>query len=228
MWARVGCVRRSATVPGVRRGLRQSYGVAVTERERDLDRFLTFVDAIVAIAITLLVLPLAEIGEEVRTGHVAGLLGQHVDDLLGFFLSFAVIARLWFAQHSIVSCLVRQSPAVVRLLLAWTLTIVFLPFPTTLVAGTSNDSLAKTLYIGTMAVSSMLLAMLAHTIGRNRELRDVDRAPSGLISAGSAVAFLLALAISVAFPALGYWPLLLLLLVDPIVVRLRRRHAARS
>ena len=36
--------------------------VADTEREweRDLDRFLTFVDAVVAIAITLLVLPLAE------------------------------------------------------------------------------------------------------------------------------------------------------------------------
>jgi len=34
------------------------------ERERDLDRLLTFVDAIVAIAITLLVLPLlAEVDE---------------------------------------------------------------------------------------------------------------------------------------------------------------------
>ena len=34
--------------------------------------------------------------------------------------------------------------------------------------------------------------------------------------------FLLALVISVAFPILGYWPLLLLLLADPVVDRLRR------
>ena len=35
------------------------------ERERDLDRFLTFIDAIVAIAITLLVLPLVELTADI-------------------------------------------------------------------------------------------------------------------------------------------------------------------
>ena len=100
------------------------------ERERDLERLLTFVDAVVAIAITLLVLPLAEIGSQLGTGTVADLLREHAIDILGFLLSFTVIARLWLAQHQIVRNLVRQSPAVVRLLLAWTLTIVFLPFPT--------------------------------------------------------------------------------------------------
>ena len=200
----------------------------MADRERDLERLLTFIDAIVAIAITLLVLPLAEIGKDVRTGQVGALLDQHVDDLLGFFLSFVVIARLWFAQHDIVSGLVRQSPAVARLLIAWTLTIVFLPFPTTLVAGTSNDSLAKELYIGTMAVSSTLLALLARRIGSDRHLRDVERGPAALDSAGSAVAFLLALAISVAFPATGYWPLLLLFLVDPVLALARRRRSAET
>jgi hypothetical protein len=49
---------------------------------------------------------------------------------------------------------------VVNLLLAWTLTIVFLPFPTTLVAATDNGGLVKVLYIGTMAMSSALLTWL--------------------------------------------------------------------
>jgi uncharacterized membrane protein len=40
----------------------------VADRERNLDRLLTVVDAIVAIAMTLLVLPLAGAGKEVRTG----------------------------------------------------------------------------------------------------------------------------------------------------------------
>ena len=42
----------------------------VRERERGLDRVLTFVDAVVAIAITLLVLPLAELAPEVGDGSV--------------------------------------------------------------------------------------------------------------------------------------------------------------
>ena len=200
----------------------------MADRERDLERLLTFIDAVVAIAITLLVLPLAEIGEEARTGHVAGLLREHANDLFGFFLSFVVIARLWLAQHHIVSCLVRQTRAVVGLLLAWTLTIVFLPFPTTLVAGTTNDATAKVLYVGTMAVSSALLALLARTIGRDRSLRDVELVPDPQDAARIALGVLHALAISLAFPATGYWPLLLLLLTDPVVEAVRRRRAARS
>jgi uncharacterized membrane protein len=195
----------------------------VTERERDLERFLTFVDAIVAIAITLLVLPLVEVGAEIGEGSVADLVAAHGIDLLGFLLSFTVIARLWLAQHHIVRSLVRQNRLVVLLLLAWTLTIVFLPFPTALVVGTSGDSVAKLLYIGTMAVSSSLLAVLAWAIGRDRTLRDDEARPDSLSAAATAVAFLLALVLSVVFPVLGYWPLLLLLLTDPIVDRLRRR-----
>ena len=160
-------------------------------RERDLERLLTFIDAVVAIAITLLVLPLAEVARDVRTGQVADLLREHADDLVGFTLSFAVIARLWIAQHAIVSTLVRQNGVVLRLLLTWTFTIVFLPFPTALVTATSNDSLARLLYLGTMTVSSVLLALV----------------------------------ISLAFPASSYWPLLLLLLTDPIVNRLWRRRS---
>ena len=169
-------------------------------RERDLDRFLTFVDAVVAIAITLLVLPLAEIGKEVRTGEVAELLSAHADDLLGFVLSFVVIARLWLGQHAIVATLVRQSPAVVRLLLTWTFTIVFLPFPTALVASTSQDGVAKALYLGTMAASSALLALIAWVIGRDRSLRDRDEKPDTAHAGVRTVAFLVALAVSTAFP----------------------------
>jgi uncharacterized membrane protein len=197
----------------------------VAGRERDVERLLTFVDAVVAIAITLLVLPLAEVGREVQDGDVARLLREHVDDIIGFLLSFVVIARLWLAQHRIVSCLVRQNAAVARLLLAWTFTIVVLPFPTALIAATSNDILARVLYIGTMTVSSAMLALIAWAIGRERTLRDTEAGPDVLHAAATTAAFLLALVISVVFPATSYWPLLLLVLVDPVVNRLRTRRA---
>src|SRR5690348_12750192 len=177
----------------------------MAERERDLERLLTFVDAVVAIAITLLVLPLAEIAGEVRNGQVLDLLREHVDDLFGFALSFAVIARLWVAQHAIVSSLVRQNDVILRLLLAWAFTIVVLPFPTALVAVTSDDSTAKVLYIGTMAASSALLALIARAVARDRALRDTDTGPDPAQATATTVAFLLALAAALTFPGASYW-----------------------
>ncbi len=197
----------------------------MAERERDLERLLTFVDAMVAIAVTLLVLPLAEAGAEANDAPVAGVLAEHAIDLIGFALSFVVIARLWVAQHRIVSVLERQSTGLIYLLLGWSLTIVFLPFATSLVTESSNDGLAKILYIGTMAVSSLLLAVIAWTIRRNRGLRDTDDAPDAVQAAATTVTFLLALALSLAFPVLSYWPLLLLVLTDPVVGRIRRARA---
>jgi len=199
----------------------------MAERERDLDRLLTFVDAVVAIAITLLVLPLVDIAREVRTDDTADLLREHRDDVVGFLLSFVVIARLWLAQHAILGPVVRQNAAMIWLLLAWTLTIVFLPFPTALVTATQNDSLAKVLYIGTMAVSSALLALIARAVRRDQTIRDTDAGPDAAQAAGTAIAFLLALGISLPFPAIGYWPLLMLFLVDPAVRLLRAKGVLR-
>ena len=200
----------------------------MAERERDLDRLLTFVDAVVAIAITLLVLPLTEVGGTIPDGAAGEYLREQADNLFGFFLSFAVIAQLWLGQHAIVSSLVRQSPAVIRLLILWSLTIVFLPFPTSLVTATGNDALVKTLYIGTMAVNSALLALLARVVARDRSLRDTDAPPDPVTATAITVGFLLALVISLAVPASGYWPLLLLFLADPVAQRFRRSTRRRA
>jgi uncharacterized membrane protein len=203
---------------------RQAHGtlIAVADRERDLERLLTFVDAVVAIAITLLVLPLAEVGSQIHDSTtVAQLLADRAADIYGFLLSFVVIARLWVGQHRIVSSLVRQSTTLIWLLIGWSFTIVFLPFPTTLVTDTDNDNLAKVLYLGTMAVSSMLLSCIAYEIGRHRSLRDTEHKPDIRQSVGTTIAFVLALVISVAIPGTSYYPLLLLVLVDPAVRLLR-------
>jgi uncharacterized membrane protein len=193
----------------------------VAERDRSLDRLLTFVDAVVAIAITLLVLPLVDVAREARSAEVGALLHDHVDDLVGFLLSFVVIARLWVAQHGIVGSLVRQND-----------TVVFLPFPTALITATDHDTAARVLYIGTMAVSSALLALIARVIGRDRRLRDTEVGPDTTHAIVMTAAFVAALAISLAIPSATYWPLLLLLFVDPVIslvrAKVRRGRAGRS
>ena len=104
----------------------------------------------------------------------------------------------------------------------------FLPFPTTLVTATANDGSAKLLYIGTMAVSSGLLAFLGRVISRDRTLRDRDEGPDTTITIAVTATFVLALVISLVFPATSYWPLFLLMLTDPVVRRLQRWARSRS
>lgn len=180
------------------------------ERGRDLERLLTFIDAIVAIAITLLVLPLVDLAADVTAKQsVATLLRLHQAQIWSFLLSFAVIARLWFAQHRAVRHLQDADPAVGSLLVLWTLTIVFLPFPTALVAEEGHQAVVKVLYMGTIALSMGLVALVVSLIRRRPALADGEL-PEVAPSAVSALLFVLALVVSLAIPSTGYYPLLLL------------------
>ncbi len=198
------------------------------ERSRDLERFLTFIDAVVAIAITLLVLPLVDVaGELAQGGSVTRLLRDHAPELYGFLLSFWVIARVWMAQHRVLRPVVAADPVLIRAMLAWVLMIVVLPFPTALVAEAGHQPATKVLYIGTMLLSSVLLAVMARRIDRTPAIRDSDDTADPVGSWVTAAVMAVALALSLAVPATSYWPLLLLLLSDQLVHgwhRLRGHH----
>lgn len=153
------------------------------DRERDLERFLTFIDAVIAIAITLLVLPLVELTAGMtENGSATRLLRTHQAEIWSFLLSFVVIARLWFSQQRTVQHLLVFHRTVSMLLVVWTLTIVFLPFPTALVARAGHQATTKLLYIGTITVSTVAVGLIAAVIERNPQLTDggghTDAAPA--------------------------------------------------
>jgi uncharacterized membrane protein len=199
-------------------------GERAVERERDFDRFLTFIDAIVAIAVTLLVLPLVEIAGDVSELSVGDLLYNHTEQIFSFFLSFFVIAQLWFAQHHIVRTVVVQDRIVTRCLMAWALTIVVLPVPTALVAGSHEGDKSEVLYIGTMALSSLALTLAAWRVARTPGIRDGGPPPNPVDAITTLVILLLALALSLLIPGAGYIPLLLMLLSGRVSALIRSRR----
>lgn len=194
------------------------------ERSRDLDRLITFVDAVVAVAITLLILPLVDLAGQVGSGHgtVRTLLTAHSGQFWAFGLSFVVIARLWLAQHHLLNPVIASSRAVMSWLLLWTLAIVFLPFPTALLPAGGSQSLTKLLYIGTLTISGLCLTGLAVAISRNRAIRDSDETPAVGPPAVSAALLAVALVLSLVIPGSSYYPLLLLLAGDSIAALLGR------
>ncbi len=191
---------------------------------RGLERILLFTDAVVAIAITLLVLPLVDLVPEIRGASVGTLLSDHGDQLGAFALSFVVIARLWLTQHRIFERVAVYDTTLVRLTLVWLFTVVFLPFPTELLA-TGNGDGASALYIGTLLASSLALGATGAWVDSHPDLQvaDASGAESDESHWTTPVLFAAALVITVLIPSLGVWPLLLLLLSGPIDA-IRRRH----
>jgi TMEM175 potassium channel family protein len=189
--------------------------------DRGLDRFITFLDAVVAIAITLLVLPLTE----VLTGghlpaHVADVFTDNASRFGAFLISFAVIARLWLAHHRMVERVGGYDAAFVWVNLAWVLTIVFLPFATQLTAAyPAHDRLAIGTYMGTLTLSSLFLTLAAVLVWRRPGLRregvTAQQAAPWVALLTSGV-LLLALALGTAVPRINYYALLLLFLTGPL------------
>ena len=199
------------------------------ERSRDLERVLTYVDAIAAVAITLLILPLVDLAGEIRSEHdsVSALIRSHAGEFWGFALSFVVIARLWFSQHRLMRPVVTANRPLLLWLLLWTFAIVFLPFPTALLSTGGEQAITKLLYIGTLAVSSFCLALLAVAIGRDRSVRESDETPPATPAVVTGVLFVVALVVSLLVPSTGYYPLLLLLATDGVISLWRKLIARR-
>ena len=197
--------------------------MADTERDPGFERFITFLDAIVAIAITLLVLPLVELTADIEEYEsVRDVLRENQAEIWAFLLSFAVIARLWFVQHDSVRHVTVYDRKIVNLLLLWGLTIVFLPFPTALVAEASDDEVTKLLYIGSMVLSTVFLTLIEAYLVRHPELTDGHDDADPVNGASNVVMLVLALVITLTIPATSYFPLLLLLVTDRVADGWRR------
>jgi uncharacterized membrane protein len=197
---------------------------------RGLDRLVTFLDAVVAIAITLLVLPLIDVLGQGRQEDLAALLADHLAEFGAFALSFVVIARLWSAHHRLVERVGSYDQAFLRVNLLWALTIVLLPFSTQVIAEYDTDRLSVGLYIGTIAVSSACVTVLTLLVHRRPALRREGLEagdPSPVASVVTTGLVLLALVLGVAIPAVNFYALLLLLLTDPLV-RLLARARSRA
>jgi uncharacterized membrane protein len=201
-----------------------------TEREETVDRVIAFSDGVVAIALTLLILPLTEI----EPGEGATLRNVAVDNsgaLFAFALSFAVIANYWTIHKDIFRPLRRHNPRLVLLNMLWLAAIVFLPFPTSLIEN-GLDGGFGTLYISTLLVVSVLNLILANYLARHPELTDgqatADSRQHLVASLFTVGALVVALVISLFSPSAGVWALLLLFPAQIIAGRLPRRASSTT
>jgi uncharacterized membrane protein len=123
---------------------------------RQFERLVFFSDAVFAIAITLLVLDL-----RVPAGALDGQAWREIfPKVLGFLISFFVIGIYWMAHHELFGTLEREDGPLKVANLAFLASIVFLPFPTSVIAGHVNSTASVAFYALSVASVGLLLAML--------------------------------------------------------------------
>jgi uncharacterized membrane protein len=122
------------------------------------ERVTAFTDAAVAIALTLLVLPLVDNAREAAGISLPTMLHQYGDNFLAFTVSFLVIARFWRVHRRQFQALAHLDEGLVVLNLAWLFGIVFLPVPTALLVGSQNSMHGGA---GLYAINLLLIALVA-------------------------------------------------------------------
>ncbi len=195
--------------------------------DRGFDRFVYFSDAVVAIAISLLILPVVDaVSDSKETQTAANFFDTNGSRLFAFALSFVVIASFWVNHHQLFESVKAYSTALLWLNLAWLLTIVFLPLPTELLAVKSvSEGFVRFLYIGSVFLSNATMVGLQVIVDRTPSLRrDPDAVPpplaARLVTPGIV---LVALIVGVAVPSIGLWAMFLMFLSGPLTTRFARR-----
>lgn len=191
-----------------------------------------FIDAVVAIAMTLLILPLMESVSDVADAGADTLhwFAEHEQQLVSFVLSFVIIAMFWMFHHRLFVLVEAITSPLMWLLVGWLLTIVWLPVATAITGVMDDDDrLAKVVYVGSMIATAFFSLAIRLYLRRHPQLH---RNPATALNAGiaadlaTALLFGVALAIALLVPAIGYYALFLMLatpLVQNLLLRLARR-----
>jgi uncharacterized membrane protein len=196
--------------------------------QKSSERLVFFTDAVVAIALTLLILPLTDLVPELLAEHkpaVEAITGNW-PKIFSFLLSFLVIGRFWFVHHRIFEHVRAYSTALVRVNFCWLLTIAVLPFPTELIGAYQTQRFTVLFYLGTLLASSLCHTALVLIVRRDPQVRG-DAEPVSDESlwsfALSTAVFALAVVVAIVKPGFGYYVLLLLALPSTIARRVLGR-----
>lgn len=186
------------------------------------ERAKAFADAVVAIAMTLLILPLMESISVAGSESISApeWFAEHDAQLVSFVLSFAIIAMFWITHHRMFAHVQRVSGRLLWLTMAWLLTIVWLPVATAMSSEFDpSELLVRLVYIGSMLVTSLLMLVTRLYLRSHPDLLDADpqhltRGLSALLA--TTLLFAVALAVSLLIPQSAYYPLIALLLTAPV------------
>ena len=210
---------------------------------RAFERFINFSDGVTAVAITLLALPIVNIGMPEQDQTVWGLIAAHWGELWAYAITFMVVGVMWRVHARVFQTIGAYDTPLFVMNLCWLALIVVLPWPSSIYGqhgtavhqGGEGAGGAGLLYWGTLAAISALMAAIAWYARRTPTLHQGEVAEGDAQAVARVRGEVRGLVIAVFFVLLGiatlfaplvsqYLPLLLI----PIMVILNRLSPPRS
>jgi uncharacterized membrane protein len=198
------------------------------------ERLVFFSDAVFAIVITLLVLPLTAEVELPGAGSAAHHVAELWPRILNFVVGFLVIGQFWLGHHRVFGHLRRYDPVLLWLNLLSLLAVAFLQFPTALLGGYSTevDRFPVVFYAASLTVTSLtftatwLYAVHAGLVDETEDPRALREVTLRSLAASAVFAVSIAAAFLGLVVAAVFW-VVLIPVARALVVRLSRRAAVR-
>ncbi|HVW42240.1 MAG TPA: TMEM175 family protein [Amycolatopsis sp.] len=148
-------------------------------RQVAADRLVFFVDAVIAIAMTLLALSLPLPQGSTNTEVLRSALDLR-DEYIAFAISFVVIAAYWRAHHRLFLYVVRLSTRLTTITLCWLLTLVITPFAMKLLNGEGAFQVRFVFYAIVQVAACVLFILLVWEVRHAGLCRDTM--PPGFFS----------------------------------------------
>ena len=151
---------------------------------RSYDRFISFSDGVVAVAATVLILPIVGIAAPKAGQNVGSVLLTNFNGIYSYLVTFIVIVIFWRVHHKILDGTNAYDGRLMILNTAWLATIAFLPWPTAMLGQEGGFARGVgTLYFGVLALSTFILMLMQLHIRRVPELwEDPSTPPSSRVS----------------------------------------------
>ena len=148
------------------------------------ERMIMFSDAVMAVAITLLVLDL-KLPEGVSDPQLGAALQGSLHSIGVYALSFVVVGMFWMGHHEQYSYIRRVDGTLMWINMVYLLTIGLIPFVTSLLSD-HGTSLSTCLYAGVLVATSLLSTLMWWYASRDPQLMPADVSQSvrreGLVS----------------------------------------------
>src|SRR5215469_8670230 len=145
-----------------------------------VERLLALSDGVVAIAITLLVLQLnvpspAQLANPDSASELARQLGNRSDQLIGYVISFYVIAQFWLVHHRVFRRITGQEEGLAWWNFAFLFTITVMPFTSDLLGEFPANPLAIDIFAANLLLAAVA-TQLTLVYGRRKDLMTAETA----------------------------------------------------
>lgn len=197
---------------------------ASPSQRHEAGRIVAFSDGVVAIAITLLILPLSALSLPNSGDAITNPLGyvwqENQTLIVSFLITWAVIVVFWLIHHNVFGRIARVNTEVLAWNIVWLFGVVVFPFPMNLMnqidgtadAGSMADRQVVVFYVFTMFVISFAMSMISEQLRANRDLLTEEAAkepPPSRVDTWAATVYLGAVVvIALIKPGFALWSLI--------------------